>query len=179
MDAPTPADTTATEEPLIDSALWRSEEADHHGKQYRQWDDAWHKMSERQKAAALEHIYLEILWDDLDQGERDKALERIREDREWPGRYVCLEADERARREREAEEQRARDAALKRDLDEMGRRIRKMREQAEADAKAARERQEREEREAEEERQRLAEEERQRLQRERDELADGVVGTVS
>ena len=127
-------------------------------------------MSERQRAAALEHIYLEILWDDLDQEQRDKAFERIQQDREWPGLYARMEAEERERREQEAEQKRAREAAAEHQLEEMGKQLAKMREQAETDATAAREREEREEREAEEERQRRAEEERERLQREREEL---------
>ena len=52
-----------------------------------------------------------------------------------------------------------------------------MRDQAEADANAAREREEAAEREAEEERKRRAEEERERLKRGRDELVDARVAS--
>ena len=109
------APVTHVEEPLVNPAVWRSEEALHHMRQHGQWEKAWTAMSERQKAAALEHIYFEILWDDLDQGQRDKALERIREDHDWPGRYARLEAEERERREQEAEQKRAREAETERE----------------------------------------------------------------
>ena len=73
-------------------------------------------------------------WEGLDTAQREKALKGVREDRDWPGLYKRMEAEERERRE---EEKKERQAAVARA--ERARKARKRRAAEETEKRAARE----------------------------------------
>ena len=93
---------TDTPKSEIDPALRESLEGAHYAAHVFRWDRAGRKLSERKRAEVLAGLELDVLWDDLTDIEREKAVADVSEDRAWPGLFDRIAA-EHAQANREAE----------------------------------------------------------------------------
>jgi len=149
----------------VDATLRESIELAHYGSQWRRWERVGRLLTERERAETLANFELNVVWDRLDESERDHALEAIQEDRDWPGLFDRM-AEEAAESQRESQEQeRQANAKLAKTIEELTKANGELVAQIQAEQREKSEQAEREEREAEEERERQAKAERDRLRK--------------
>lgn len=100
--------------PELDPAHRESLEGAHYGSQMFRWGQAGRALSERKRAELLAKIELNVLWDQLSEDDREKAVRDVAEDRDFPGLFDRLAAESaEADREADALQQAARDELAK------------------------------------------------------------------
>ncbi len=93
---------TDNAKPELDPVRRKAEEDGHYSAQIFRWGRVGRKLSERKRAEVLAELELDVLWDDLTDIEREKAVADVSEDRDWPGLFDRIAA-EHAQANREAQ----------------------------------------------------------------------------
>jgi len=88
--------------PELDPAYRKSLEDARYGSQMFRWARAGRKLTERKRAEVLAELELDVLWDDLTEIEREKAVKDVAEDRDFPGLFDRIAA-EHAQSDRETQ----------------------------------------------------------------------------
>jgi hypothetical protein len=73
-------------------------EIGHEVTQTNRWERAGRRIPERKRAALLAELELNVLWDGMDDHEREATLKAIEEDREWPELFDRMREERKASR---------------------------------------------------------------------------------
>lgn len=87
-------------------------EIDHEVAQMQRWRRVGDRLPERKRAALLAELELNVLFDGMDDHEREATLKAIEEDREWPEVFDRMREERKASRLEALEEARAANRAL-------------------------------------------------------------------
>lgn len=82
----------------VEPAVRADVERGHEVSQAHRWQRAGRLIPERKRAALLAELELNVLWDGMDEHEREATLKAIEEDREWPELFDRMREERKASR---------------------------------------------------------------------------------